>query len=209
MLPLKQAIKLPFDFYYKVRLEDLSGKIILQSDNIHRAMIKIGGRNSEMFPHNPVIISISRKAKIIFTGITEIGCGCLLRVDNEGTLKFGKNVRIGAKTKLFCEDSILFGNEIRISWECQIFDTSFHFIQNTLNKDIFPKTAPIEIGSYNWFGNRVNIMKGTITPNNTIIASNSLCNKNYSNIPPYSLLAGQPAKIVKTNIKRMFEGIDI
>lgn len=55
-LPFKQAIKLPFDFYYKVRFKNLKGKIIIKNENIHRGMIKIGGRGSEMFPRNPVII---------------------------------------------------------------------------------------------------------------------------------------------------------
>lgn len=58
-LPFKQAIKLPFDFYYKVRFKNLKGKIIIKNENIHRGMIKIGGRGSEMFPRNPVIIDIS------------------------------------------------------------------------------------------------------------------------------------------------------
>lgn len=29
-LPFKQAIKLPFDFYYKVRFKNLKGKIIIK-----------------------------------------------------------------------------------------------------------------------------------------------------------------------------------
>lgn len=42
-----------------------------------------------------------------------------------------------------------------------------------------------------------------------IIASNSLCNKDYSLTPEFSVLAGSPAKVVKNNIKRLFEGTDI
>lgn len=40
MLPFKQAIKLPFDFYHQIRFENLSGKTIINSSHIHRAMIK-------------------------------------------------------------------------------------------------------------------------------------------------------------------------
>lgn len=74
-LPFKQAIKLPFDFYYKVRFKNLKGKIIIKNENIHRGMIKIGGRGSEMFPRNPVIIDIS--GTWIIKGITEVGIGSL------------------------------------------------------------------------------------------------------------------------------------
>lgn len=206
-LPFKQAIKLPFDFYHKVRFENTQGNIIIKNGNIHRAMIKIGGRGSEMFPHLPAIIDI--KGTLVFNGTTEIGNGCLLRVENNGKLTFGNRVRIGANSKIICEDKITFGNEIDISWESQVFDTNFHYTKDINSENIFPKTAPIVIGSYNWFGNRVNIMKGTITPNNTIAASNSLLNKDYTYIPAYSVLAGTPAKLVKSGIKRMFEGIDL
>lgn len=207
MLPLKQAIKLPFDFYRHVRFEDISGKIVLNPSHIHRAMIKVGGRGSEMFPHVPVIIDI--KGSLTFNGITEIGNGCLLRVEDKGKLTFGNKVRIGACSKIICEESITFGNEIGISWESQVFDTNFHYMQEINSEKIFPKTTPIIIGSYNWFGNRVNIMKGTITPDYIITASNSLLNKDYTQLPVYSVLAGTPAKLVKSGIKRMFEGIDL
>lgn len=207
ILPFKQAIKLPFDFYHKVRFENIQGNIIIKNGNIHRAMIKIGGRGSEMFPHLPAIIDI--KGTLVFNGTTEIGNGCLLRVENNGKLTFGNRVRIGANSKIICEDKITFGNEIGISWESQVFDTNFHYTKDINSEKILPKTAPIVIGSYNWFGNRVNIMKGTITPNNTIAASNSLLNKDYTYIPAYSVLAGTPAKLVKSGIKRMFEGIDL
>lgn len=207
MLPFKQAIKLPFDFYHHIRFENLSGKIIINSSHIHRAMIKIGGRGSEMFFHAPAIIDI--KGALTLNGIVEIGNGCLLRVEKNGKLIFGNKVRIGAFSKIICEDSITFGNEIDVSWESQIFDTNFHYIKEVNTEKISPKTAPVIIGSYNWFGNRTNIMKGTITPDNTIIASNSLLNKNYTNTPPYSVLAGTPAKFIRSGVKRMFEGVDL
>lgn len=207
ILPFKQAIKLPIDIYYKLRLENISGEIIIDCKKINRAMIKIGGRGSDMFPHNPCILNI--KGKIIFKGNTEIGCGSYIHVGKDGVLMIGNEVRIGAITKIYCEKTININEGTGISWECQVFDTDFHYIKDLRNDTINSINSPIIIGSYNWFGNRCNIMKGTITPNNTIIASNSLCNKDYSEIPEYSLLAGSPARIVKDKVKRLFEGIDI
>lgn len=40
MLPFKQAIHLPFDFYHKIRFNDLSGKVNIKSKKIYRGMIK-------------------------------------------------------------------------------------------------------------------------------------------------------------------------
>jgi acetyltransferase-like isoleucine patch superfamily enzyme len=66
------------------------------------------------------------------------------------------------------------------------------------------KNLPIKIGNQNWIGNRSNIMKGTETPDNCIIAANSMCNTKYD-IPSYSLIAGSPAKLKKTGIYRVLD----
>ncbi|MEJ8764146.1 acyltransferase [Phocaeicola sp. HCN-40430] len=210
MLPFHQAIYLPFDFRHKVRFECLKGKIIINPNiKLRRGIIAIGGRGSEMFPHNPTIINFRKGGKIYLNGITEIGVGSYLYIGENGTLTLGNKVRIGAFSKLYCNKRITIGDEVGISWESQIFDTNFHFMENIENKQILEKDTPIIIGSYNWFGNRVNIMKGTKTPDHCIIASNSLCNKDYTNFPLYSLIAGSPAKFIKQGVRRLFEGVDL
>lgn len=170
-------------------------------------MVKVGGRGGEMFPRTSTIVDI--EGTVVFNGVAELGCGSLLRIYKDGKITFGNRVRIGAYTKIICQESITFGNEIDISWESQVFDTNFHYMQDTINGEKSTLTLPIVIGSYNWFGNRVNIMRGTVTPDYTIVASNSMTNKDYSNLPPNSMLAGTPAKLVKSNVKRMFEDVDL
>ena len=162
-----------------------------------------------MFPHNSTIINLRKGGELYINGITEIGIGTYLYIGEKGKVILGNKVRIGAYSKLYCEKEIIIGDEVGISWESQIFDTNFHFMENMENKQIFERDTPIKIGSYNWFGNRVNIMKGTQTPDHCIIASNSLCNKDYTSLPPYSLIAGAPAKFIKQGIRRLFEGVDL
>lgn len=206
MLPLSQAVRLPFDFYYSVRFENLSGKVVLSSKNIRRAMIKIGGRGSEMFSRSQSIIDI--RGNVEFSGVCEFGHGILITVGEGAHLKFGSNVRLGAKTKLYCKNKINFGNEIDFSWECQIFDTNFHYMIDTNSDVIEGISGFITIGDGNWFGNRVTAMKGCKTPNYTIVASNSLCNKDYSDLGNNVMIGGTPAKILRRNVRRLFEGVD-
>lgn len=206
MLPLKQAIKLPFDFYYHVRFEDLSGQVILKNTNIIRGMVKIGGRGSEMFSRSSTIVDL--KGVLEIDGTVEIGHGTLLRIEKKGTLTFGDHVRIGAMSKIFCENKVVFENEIDLSWECQVFDTNFHYVRNIRTEEIEPKYGAIHIGSKNWFGNKITIMKGTYTPNNFIVASNSLCNKDYSLLPSGTVIGGIPAKIIGSNKERIFENLE-
>lgn len=208
MLPFKQAIHLPFDFYHKVRFEGLQGKVILHTDNLHRAVVKIGGRGSDMFARMQSVIHINGIWEVAGDS-HELGNGVTLWIEKDGRLTFEDKVRIGARSILFCEKLIQFGREIDVSWESQIYDTNFHFIRDRVTEDVINPAKEIKIGSYNWIGNRCTIGKGTITPPNIIVASNSLLNKDYSDVPEYSMLAGLPAKVVKNNVQRLFEGKDI
>lgn len=197
---------MPFDFYHKIKFENLSGKIELRADEIKRGMIKFGGRGSEMFGRGTTIIDLRGVA--IFHGVAEVGHGCLFRVEEGGTVVFGKEVRLGAFSKVFCSQLIAFGDEIDFSWECQIFDTNFHYVRDVGTKKVEDLTSPVHIGSFNWFGNRVTVMKGTRTPAHFICASNSLCNKDYSSLSKYSVVGGYPAKLVARDKERLFENIE-
>jgi acetyltransferase-like isoleucine patch superfamily enzyme len=64
--------------------------------------------------------------------------------------------------------------------------------------------SPIVIGNNVWIGNRTTVTPGTIIPNYCIVSSNSLCNKDYSYIPPDSIIGGIPAKLLKTGYRRIF-----
>lgn len=207
MLPFKQAIHLLFDFYHRVRFNNLSGKVKIKSDKIYRGMIKIGGRGSDIFPRQCSVITLRGYMELGY-GI-EFGTGISLVIDKDARFVLGNKVRLGANTKIYCTKQIEMGDEIDFSWECQIFDTNFHYIKNVETGKIYPIDSPIKIGSYAWFGNRVNVMKGTVIPDNTIVASNSLCNKNYSEVGEYVLLAGSPALIKKIGYKRLFENVDL
>lgn len=203
ILPFKQAIHLPFDFYGKIRFVNLKGKISLNVNTIHPGMIKIGSQGTDMFPLNPVILDI--RGNIIFNGYFYIGCGSTIRVEPTATLLIGNSSRIGANSLIFCEEEISIGNNVEFSWNCQVMDTDRHYIQDIVTKKIYPSKAPIVIRNNVWIGNHVSINKGCIIPDNTIVASNSLCNKDYSSIACYSVIGGYPAKQIASNKVRIWE----
>ncbi|WP_018609041.1 hypothetical protein [Uliginosibacterium gangwonense] len=203
MLPWRQAIRFPFDFYHDIRFQSLSGCIVFEGGCVRRGMIKIGGRGSEMFPRSQTIIDL--KGTWIIRGQLEVGHGALLRVENNGFFECGDNVRIGALTKVFCVNRITFGNEIDVSWECQIFDTNFHFLMDIESGKLNLRDGEISIGDLNWIGNRVSVMKGTRTPSECVVAANSLCNRDYTGLPTGSVIGGVPAQLLKTGKRRVFE----
>lgn len=202
MLPLGQAIKLPFDFYHSIRFENLLGKVKIDSDKLYRGMVKIGGRGSDMFPREQTVLDI--RGTWVCGAANEIGAGASIIIEKNANCRFSDKVRIGARTKVYCTDSIIIGEEVDVSWESQIFDTNFHYMEDMSSHKITSISAPIIIGSNNWIGNRVTIMKGTITPSDIIVASNSLLNKDYSVLEKYSVIAGIPAKQTKAKLRRLF-----
>ena len=159
MLPFKQAIKLPFDFYYKVRFVELTGKVILKN-NVQRGAIQIGRAGSDFLAKTESVISI--KGNLIFNGPIFIGNGVTLEVNEGATVEFGKSVRITARTKIISQEQITIKDNVGISWESQIIDSNFHYIRNTKTGVIHKKSVPVVIGANCWIGNRVSIGKGVI-----------------------------------------------
>ena len=209
MLPFSQAIHLPFDFCHGVRFESLQGRVVLNAATpLHRAMVRVGGRGSDMFPRMQTVLSLDGVLEVLGDGV-EIGSGCSVTIGTNAHLVLNGSVRLGAMTKVYCSHLIEIDQEVDVSWESQLFDTNFHYMKDLKTGEIIEPDGEVHIGSYNWIGNRCNIMKGTVTPAHLIVAANSLLNKDYSSIAADSMMAGQPAKVVKTGIRRMFEGKDL
>ncbi|WP_290158578.1 hypothetical protein [uncultured Duncaniella sp.] len=201
MLPWRQAIHFPFIFYGKVRFIRTSGKILF-SNTPKFGIIRIGAQGSEMFPCNTTIMDLAGSF-VIEGGPIIIGRGALIRVEERGTLLFN-NCRIGANSIVFSEKMIKIDMNAGLSWNCQLMDTDRHDICDIETQVLRTRAKPIIIYKNCWIGNHVIINKGTILPSNTIVASCSLCNQDYSNkILPYSVIGGIPAKLLSINKKRI------
>lgn len=169
-------------------------------------MIKIG--KNDYYVNTAVQQSIwTIRGTIIFNGPINFGHGSYVLVSDNAILTLGSNgTYLGSDIKIMCFEKITIGDCVRVAWDCQFYDTSFHYIE-LLNRDgdIKPLTKPIVVGDCVWVGNRSTISKGAVVPSNTIISSNSLVNKDFSNIEPYSILAGCPAVLKGSGFKRVFD----
>ena len=203
MLPFSQARKLPIFIYRNVHFRDLSGKIII--NNVKSGMVKIGRSYSYIATSVPITVWTIR-GRIVFNGPTHFFHGTYVLVSDNGTLSFGEKwITIGTGSKIICFDNITIGNRVAITWECQIMDTSFHYIIENESSKASSLTNRIIIGDHVWVGNRTTISKGTVIPNESIVASNSLVNKDFTNAGSCCMIAGMPAKIVKHGVKRIWD----
>jgi acetyltransferase-like isoleucine patch superfamily enzyme len=198
--PFNIAVKLPVVFYGRVKFKSINGEIIFNTP-VKRAMIGFG----EPYEMNTVSIGLAEimiEGKVIFNGKVQFGKDNFLYVKKDGVLVMGNMSSIGSRGKIICTDSITFGDFARIGSESQVIDTNFHEMTNTETNEIYNLTAPIVLGDYNFISNRVTILSKTRTPNYCTIASNSLCNKDYSVLGENVLIGGIPAKLLKKNVTR-------
>lgn len=193
--------------YYSSFIDEGNGKIIVENPNIIVKIQKSPGSklilegkvivNSHIGGTHPIIINLGANSIIKISGDFIIGNGVKLITSNGAILSFGgKDVESGsgitADSIIMCNKSIKIGKDFLCAWGVFISDSDWHSIGSQSHQ------SDVIIGNHVWIANNSSILKGSIISDNSIIASQSkVINKLY---PPDSMLAGSPAKIVKSNI---------
>lgn len=126
-------------------------------------------------------------------------------IENYGQLEIGDNVFIGNSARLFCHNQMIIGDNVSITLECQVFDTNFHYVRNIESGQVYKRWGLVKIGKKVWIGNRTTVMNGSIIPPFSIVASNSLVNKDLSEYGDGSFFAGNPAKYKFSGMTRLFD----
>lgn len=203
MFPFHSAKKLPVFFYGKVKFSSLKGTIKIDGD-IKRGMIGFG-QHFEKWTLPKGISELFLDGTLVFKGHAHIGKDFLFSVDKDAYCEFGFMGCLGSDVKLVCTKKIVIGSWAGIGYESQVIDTNSHPMMNTKTGKHYSMKNEIHIGDYNAFSNRVSIMGNTKTPNNCVIASNSVCGKDYTTLGEYILIGGLPAKLIKNNYARDWE----
>jgi|WetSurMetagenome_2_1015567.scaffolds.fasta_scaffold49668_4 acetyltransferase-like isoleucine patch superfamily enzyme len=192
MLPLRQAIHLPF-FLYNPSFQDLSGKIILDIKNPTIGMIKIGKTGAGMYKKNCTILEIG--GNMHFYGECFIGSNTLISIGRKGVCYIGKKTLINSGSRIICYHKIVIGNYTHIGWDVQMIDTDMHSMKNALTERKVKGYAPIILGEHCWIGNSSFILKSTTLPNYTIASCGSYINKKFK-CEEKTLIGGNPAQIL-------------
>ena len=84
-------------------------------------------------------------------------------------------------------------------------DSDDHYTVDIANRQVSYNKKEIIIGKYNWIASHSYIKKGTKTPDYLIVASaNALLTKDYTSLPPFSVIGGSPAKLLKSGVRRIY-----
>ena len=147
------------------------------------------------FMHKKDITYINIKGKLIVEGYFSIGRGCRIEIGKDAVARFGKGSYINSNTKLIVMNHLYIGNGCAVSWDCQFLDEDFHEISYS-NK--IKCNNSIIIGNNVWIGCGAKIYKGTSIADSCVVASDSIVKGNF-NITR-SLIGGNPAKVIKTDV---------
>lgn len=206
-MPFRTAIKFPVFIYGRVHLFGLNGKVCFENTPIKRGMVKIGinGDSFNLFNHSGFVQLSSANSILIFEGPCRVSLNAILRVC-AGELRLGEFTRIGTDSKIICNGGkVKIGSFTGITFGCVVMNSGFHYFYDEIKHGYHNRTKNIEIGSYNWIGNRSTISGGCKTKDYSIICSNSLLNKDYTQIEgEHVLLGGIPARLLKVGMKRVF-----
>ena len=118
--------------------------------------------------------------------------------------RYGGRISIGAGcgisgSTIYSMDSIQIGNDVIIGGNCKIIDNDFHPLQASKRNPQKPediKKKPINIGEGCFIGANSIILKGTTLGRNCVVGAGSVVSGNF---PDNVVIAGNPAKIIRSN----------
>jgi len=135
----------------------------------------------------------------------EIGAGCVLSGDI--TLRHrDTHVRIGAGTtamgvriSLHEAGRITIGEDCMLSGDIRMDVSDMHSIIDVASGRRINPPADVSIGDHVWLGTGVFVTKGTTIGAHCIVGAKSVVTKD---LPPNSLAAGQPARVLRNGVTR-------
>lgn len=134
--------------------------------------------------------------------------GELLIFANGGEIAIGDNCYVGEGSRIWSAERITIGNDVLIAHNVNIVDTNTHEMNHLeraagfqrLVKEGHPRTksnvltAPVFIGDYAWISFNVCILKGVRIGKGAVVAGGSVVTED---VPEFTLVAGNPAKIIR------------
>ena len=131
-------------------------------------------------------------------GVIRIGrnvlCENYVRLYAKGRLDIGDNVYIGLFSVITAFDHITIGDNSMIASHVNILDFDHGIARHQLMRKQPEKKEAIDIGNDVWIGAGAVILKGVNIGDGVVVGAGSVVDKD---IPPYSIVAGVPAKIIK------------
>jgi galactoside O-acetyltransferase len=132
--------------------------------------------------------------------------GHLIFERERASISIGKRTFIG-HSNIICAENISIGDDVLVAWGCNIVDHNSHSKNFQERQDDVKQwyygqkdwtnviCRPIVIEDKAWIGFNSIILKGVTIGEGAIVGAGSVVTKD---IPPYTIVAGNPAQILRT-----------
>lgn len=136
-------------------------------------------------------VLLSKGGEMQLNGHFRLYNGGKIGVQNGAKLTLGKGGYASPGAWISCACAISIGDDVAIADHVIIRDWDGHAIVGGR-----PDKLPITIGNHVWIGMRAIILKGVTIGDGAVIGAGSVVTKD---VPPNTVVAGNPAKIVKSS----------
>ena len=109
-----------------------------------------------------------------------------------GLLKIGDNCSINSGVSIAAASQVVIGNNCMVGNYTLIMDCDFHDLEH---RDQFGATAPVILEDDVWLAAGVTVLKGVTIGQGSAVMAGSVV---ISNVPPYTLVGGVPARTIKS-----------
>ena len=179
---------------FNVRFHPLKGTVT-QIDK----STKIFGRgilflNTGKIQHAPMSMYFitEKNTNVSIEGNVHLAYGCDIKVFEGAVLELN-DCSVNSYSQIRCMNKVHIGKGTRISRNVQIWDDDAHklFGSEDQKKEIY-------IGDHVWIGANAMILKGVTIGDGAVVAAGAVVTRD---VPPGSLSAGMPAKVIKNNVQ--------
>ncbi len=190
----------------------------------HLSIAKKNLKENALLEGSAIEIGPSSKVQLIDGAkrenvILKKGCWPLgtISVQSDGVVIMHEYSKIAPSTHIKCVNRVEIGPYSRIAENTVICDNNNHPVSPSYRRKMcltpaghqmrmwkYSANAPIIIGENCWIGSNVRICKGVTIGNNSVVAACSVVTKD---VPDNCIVAGNPAKVVKTSIDQIPEPV--
>ncbi len=145
----------------------------------------------------PALLEALDEGRLTIGEGTLLEPGCWLTLAPEGRIEIGAGCFLNRNTMVAAFESVRIGDHTMFANGCFVGDADHRFDdrRTPITQQGFTSKGPVAIGANCWFGVNCVVTSGVTIGERCVIAANSVVN---SDIPPGSIVAGAPAKVVKT-----------
>lgn len=161
------------------------------------------GRNSVIKP----FLNTANERHIAVGDNVDIGANCRITVscdfggnkvksDNDVRLRIGNNVSIGNNAFISANNDLVIGNDVILSAYVFISDHDHGFsdMSRSIHRQPLTEGGRVRIGDNVFLGVKSTVLKNVTIGERSVVSANSVVTKD---VPPYSMVAGVPARVIK------------